>query len=425
MAVILWVTMVAIALRFGVQAWLAWLNSCEIGRHRGTVPAALRGVMDADTYRKAGDYSLAKLRFGQWEGVWDTLVLVVVLVSGLLPTAWDAWTNRLGEGAWSGAAFLVALLLALSVPSLPWDWWAQFRLEQRFGFNRSTMGLWIADRVKGAILGAAIGTPVLWLLIVVVERTGPLWWLWAWLTLTAIKLILAVAVPWWIMPLFNKFTPLSDAGLRDRLMALADRGRFHARSIHVMDGSKRSAHSNALFTGFGRFRRIVLFDTLIAQLGVEELEAVLAHEIGHYRRGHIWKSLLLGTVLTLGGFLLLGWLMATPAFFAAFGFAEASTPVAFLLFGLLSGVFGFWFTPLATLLSRKHEYEADAFARELVGAAAPLVRALKGLARENLSNLTPHPAYSAFYYSHPTLVERVAALERDGSPARPSAPAAG
>lgn len=421
MSVILCVTTVAIVLRLAAQAWLALLNMRQIARHRAQVPAALVGVMDDATYQKAADYSLAKLRFGQWESLWETALLATVLFSGLLPAAWSAWTGWLGQGAGSGAGFLVAVLLGLSVPSLPWEWWAQFRLEERFGFNRSTLRLWIVDRIKGTLLGIAIGTPVLWLLVVVVEGTGPLWWLWAWATLTVVKLVLAVAVPWWIMPLFNKFTPLDDAALRDRLMALADRGRFQARSIHVMDGSKRSAHSNALFTGLGRFRRIVLFDTLIAQLGVEELEAVLAHEIGHYRRGHIWKSLLLGSVLTLGGFLLLGWLMATPEFFAAFGFAAPSTAVAFLLFGLLSGVFGFWLTPLGNLLSRKHEYEADEFARSLVGSAGPLVRALSGLARENLSNLTPHPAYSTFYYSHPTLVERVAALEQGDAQASAAA----
>lgn len=416
MSVILALTVVAMALRLAAQTLLAVLNMREIARRRAHIPPALVGVMDEPTFQKAADYSLAKLRFGLGEGLWETAVLAGLLFSGLLPGAWELWTARLGEGAWAGAAFLVLVLLGLTIPSLPWEWWAQFRLEERFGFNRSTLGLWIIDRVKGSLLAMAIGTPVLWLLIVVVERTGPLWWLWAWITLTAIKLVLAVAVPWWIMPLFNKFTPLDDAALRDRLLALADRGKFHARSIHVMDGSKRSAHSNALFTGFGRFRRIVLFDTLIAQLGVEELEAVLAHEIGHYRRGHIWKGLLLGTIVTLGGFLLLGWLMAYPAFFAAFGFAAPSTAIAFLLFGLVSGVFGFWFTPLANVLSRKHEYEADAFARELVGTPDPLVRALRGLARENLSNLTPHPAYSSFYYSHPTLVERVAALERGATP---------
>ncbi len=412
MSAIVFVTAAALVARLMAQATLGFLNQRELQRHRDRLPAALAGVMDEARYRKAGDYTSAKLRFGQWENLWDTLVLALVLFSGVLPAAWSAWTAQLGTGTWSGAGFLVACLVVLSVPSLPWEWWAQFRLEQRFGFNRSTLGLWVTDHLKGAILGIAIGTPVFWLLITVVEGTGTFWWIWAWLTLTVVKLVLAVVVPWWIMPLFNKFTPLEDASLRDRLMSLAERGAFQARSIHVMDGSKRSAHSNALFAGFGRFRRIVLFDTLISQLAPDELEAVLAHEIGHYRRGHIWKSVLLSSVLTLAAFLLLGWLMRTPAFFEAFGFAESSTAVAFLLFGLLGGVFGYWLTPLGNLLSRKHEYEADDFARALVGSPEPLVQALRGLARENLSNLTPHPAYSAFYYSHPTLVERVAALRQ-------------
>jgi len=415
MSAILSVTAAAIVLRLAAQTLLAWLNIRTIEQHRARVPAPLAAVMDEPTYRKAGEYSLAKLRFGLVELVADTVVLGLVLFSGILPAAWAAWTAQLGSGAWSGAGFLVAVLIALSVVATPWEWWAQFRIEERFGFNRSTLRLWIVDRIKGTMLAVALGTPLIALLIVVVERTGPLWWLCAWVTLTTVKLVLAVIVPWWIMPLFNKFTPLADAALRDRLMAVADRGRFHARSIHVMDGSKRSAHSNAFFSGFGRFRRIVLFDTLVAQLGPAELEAVLAHEIGHYQRGHIWKRLLLGAVASLAGFLLLGWLMATPAFFTAFGFASPATPVAFLLFGLLSSVFGFWLGPLDNILSRRHEYEADDFARRLVGDASPLVRALTGLARENLSNLTPHPAYAAFYYSHPTLLERVTMLERGGA----------
>lgn len=420
MSAIVLITAAALLARLAAQALLGLLNQRELRRHRDRVPAALEGVMDAERYRKAGDYTAAKLRFSQAENVWETLVLALVLFSGVLPGAWSTWAERLGVGTWSGAGFLVACMIVLTVPSLPWEWWAQFRLEQRFGFNRSSLGLWITDRVKGTLLGIVIGTPILWLLITVVERTGTFWWVWAWLTLTIVKLVLAVVVPWWIMPLFNKFTPLADVSLRDRLMALAERGAFKARSIHVMDGSKRSAHSNALFAGFGRFRRIVLFDTLITQLGPEELEAVLAHEIGHYRRGHIWKSVLLSSVLTLGAFLLLGWLMRTPAFFEAFGFAQPDTAIAFLLFGLLGGVFGYWFTPLANLLSRKHEYEADDFARALVGSPEPLVRALRGLARENLSNLTPHPAYSTFYYSHPTLVERVAALRSSAAAATPA-----
>lgn len=412
MSVILTLTVVALLARTVAQAALGWLNQREILRHRDRIPEALTGVMDAERYRKAGEYSLAKLRFGQWENLWDAAVLAAVLFSGLLPWAWSVWTEHVGHGTWSGALFLVAILLALSLPSMPWEWWAQFRLEERFGFNRSTQRLWITDRIKGLLLGIVIGTPIVWLLMIVVERSGPLWWVWAWLTLTAVNLVLGVALPWWIMPLFNKFTPLQDEALRDRLMALADRGKFHASSIHVMDGSKRSAHSNALFTGYGRFRRIVLFDTLINQLSVDELEAVLAHEIGHYRRGHILKRLVIRSVLMLCGFLVLGWLMASPAFFAAFGFAESSTAIAFLLFGLVSGLFTFWFTPIDNVVSRKHEYEADDFARRLIGAGQPLIRGLTSLARENLSNLTPHPIYSAFYYSHPTLVERVAALER-------------
>jgi len=401
-----------IGLQLVVQILLGRLNMRELARHRGKLPPAFSEMMDAETYRRAGDYSWAKLRLARWEHIWEAGVLVLVFASGVLPWFWELWTGWWGGGAWAGAGFLVACMLGLSVPGLPWEWWAQFRLEAHFGFNRSTLGLWLSDRLKGALLSVVLGVPLLWLLIVVVERGGALWWLWGWLALTSIKLVLAVVIPWWVLPLFNKFTPLEDAGLRERLMGLADRGGFAAGSIHVMDGSRRSTHANALFTGFGRFRRIVLFDTLLAKCGAEELEAVLAHEIGHYRRGHIWKGLLLGGVLSLAGFFVLGWLRQTSAFFTDFGFEGGATAPAFLLFALLAGVVGFWFQPLGNALSRKHEYEADDFARRLVGSSGPLVRALRGLARDNLANLTPHPAYSTFYYSHPTLAERFAALER-------------
>jgi STE24 endopeptidase len=306
--------------------------------------------------------------------------------------------------------FILFATILLSVPSLPFEWWSQFRLEAKFGFNQSTGGLWLTDKLKGLALIFVIGFPLMWALLSLVKWVGATWWVWGFVGLFGFQLLMLVLYPKLILPLFNKLTPLPENELRARLMALADRTGFRARTIDVIDGSKRSGHSNAYFTGFGRFRRIVLFDTLIAQLTPEELEAVLAHEIGHYRRGHIPKMLAVSAVMQLAAFALIAWLAASPWFNPAFGFPAGELAPAFLLFGLLSGLVTFWFTPLANLFSRKHEYEADAFAREAMNGPAAMLGALHKLAQKNLSNLTPHPWYSGFHYSHPTLVERERAL---------------
>jgi len=268
----------------------------------------------------------------------------------------------------------------------------------------------VTDKLKGAALVFAIGFPLLWALLSLVKWAGAAWWLWGFALMFSFQLLMLVLYPKLILPLFNKLTPLPEGDLRGRLLALGDRTGFQAKTIEVIDGSKRSGHSNAYFTGFGRFRRIVLFDTLIAQLSAEELEAVLAHEIGHYRRGHIPKMIALSAAMLLGGFAAIAWLARSAWFNASFGFPAGELAPSFLLFGLLSGLVTFWFSPLMNLLSRKHEFEADAFAREAVGGAAPMVGALRKLAQKNLSNLTPHPWFSAFFYSHPTLVERERAL---------------
>jgi STE24 endopeptidase len=230
----------------------------------------------------------------------------------------------------------------------------------------------------------------------------------------ALQLVMIVIVPMFIQPWFNKFTPLEAGSLRDRLLGLASRAKFGASQVFVVDGSRRSGHSNAYFTGFGRFRRIVLFDTLIAQLGEEELEAVLAHEIGHYKLGHIPRMLLMAAVFSLGAFWLIGWVASSPEFFAAFGIADGSVAVAFLLFALMSGLVSFWFSPLVNVMSRRHEYQADSFARRVMDGPGALVGALRKLVQKNLSNLTPHPLFSGFYHSHPTLAERERALKLDG-----------
>ena len=403
---------VLIGLRLAAQLLLNALNASAVRAHAGEPPPAAAAIMDPATYAKAGRYTLAKLRFGSIEETSETLVLAVVIFSGILPRLYIPFQTWAPDGAWNGAFYLLAMGALLGVPSLPFDWWGQFRLEQRFGFNQSTFRLWVIDKLKGLLLTFGIGFPLLWALLGLVRWAGARWWLWGFALVFGFQLLMIVLYPKLILPLFNKLTPLAAGDLRARLLALADRTGFRARTIQVMDGSKRSAHSNAFFTGFGRFRRIVLYDTLVTQLAQPELEAVLAHEIGHYKRGHIPQMLALSAVLQLGGFAILAWLGRSAWFNTAFGFPAAALAPTFLLFGLLSGLVAFWFSPLLNLVSRRHEYEADAFARDAVGGAAPVVEALRKLAQKNLAKLTPHPLYSGFHYSHPTLAERERALTR-------------
>ncbi|HEX2099149.1 MAG TPA: M48 family metallopeptidase [Candidatus Synoicihabitans sp.] len=407
------VLMIALALilaRLVAELWLAALNRAEVRRHAGHPPAAVAAIMDGDTYRKTVAYTLAKNRFGSLQLVFDAGVLALVLASGVLPWLYATVGGWSLHGTWDDALFILFAGVLLSLPGLPFDWWAQFRLEERFGFNKSNQALWITDKIKALALTFVLGFPLLWGLLSLVGWVGRSWWLWGFGLFFGFQLLMLVLYPKLILPLFNKLTPLPAGELRDRLMALADRTGFKASTIEVIDGSKRSGHSNAFFTGFGRFRRIVLFDTLINQLAPEELEAVLAHEVGHYKKGHIPKMLALSAAMQFGAFALIAWLAWAPWFNTGFGLPAGELAPAFLLFGLLSGLATFWFSPLGNLLSRKHEYEADAFARDAMRGPAPLIGALRRLAQKNLSNLTPHPWFSGFYYSHPTLVEREQAL---------------
>jgi STE24 endopeptidase len=400
-----------IILRLGAQLALEAMNRAEARRHAAQRPPALAGVMDEATYAKSVDYTLAKSRFGSLGSVYDVVILLVLLFSGALPWLWAKFNALAPGAAWSGALFLVGTMILLGLPGLPLAWWAQFRLEEKFGFNQSTPGLWVADQIKSTLLGLAIGFPLAWALLALVGRVGTLWWVWGFALLFGFQLLMIVLYPKLILPLFNKLAPLPDGDQRNRLLALSERTGFRARTIEVMDGSKRSSHSNAFFTGFGRFRRIVLFDTLMAQLGPDELEAVLAHEIGHYKRGHIPKGLATLALLQFAAFAAIAWLARAPWFNAAFGLPAGVLAPTFLLFALLGGLVTFWFTPIGNWISRRHEYEADDFAKHALGSATPMIGALRKLSQKNLSNLTPHPLYSAVYYSHPTLVERERALQ--------------
>jgi STE24 endopeptidase len=396
--------------KWAAQQWLELINRRHVLANAGTVPAAYAGAMDPASYRKSVDYTLAKVRVQRFELTWDAFVLAAFLFSGVLPWSMAWFKSHLGASAWSLGLFLFVTGLALSLTGLPWSWYHQFKIEELFGFNRSTQKIWWMDRVKGLLLGVVLGYPIVVLVLKLVEWTGAFWWIWAWAALFVFQLLLAVLAPVLILPLFNKLTPLPEGMLRERLLGMARKTQFRAQSIQVMDGSKRSRHSNAFFTGFGAFRKIVLFDTLIQQLAEPELEAVLAHEIGHYKRKHIPRMLLFSAAASLAGFFVLSLLARADWFYAAFGFQAGSVAPALLLFTLTSGLVTFWFSPVAHVLSRKYEYEADAFAAKAMEEPQPLIEALRKLNRENLSNMNPHPFYSGFYYSHPTLLEREAAL---------------
>jgi STE24 endopeptidase len=402
---------VLIGARWLAQLWLELVNQKHVRAHAGAVPDAFKDVVAPETYAKSVDYTLAKSKFHCIELTWSTIVLAVVLFSGVLPWFYNRFENAFGHTIWVGAAFMVAVSILLNVPDLPFDWYSQFTLEQRFGFNTSTAKTFWMDRVKGLLLGVILGLPLLWLILKLVERLGNWWWLWAWGCMTVFQLILLVIAPILIMPLFNKFSPLPEGSLRDQLLALGDRAGFRAKDIQVMDGSKRSRHSNAFFTGFGHFRKIILFDTLVEQLQPTELEAVLAHEIGHYKKRHIPKMMIWSALMTLLGFYVISILAKQAWFYHAFGFQMGSVVPSFLLFGLLAGTITFWASPISHLFSRKYEYEADAYAAKLMTEARSLVGALRKLNEKNLSNLVPHPYYSGFYYSHPTLLERERALD--------------
>src|SRR6266480_6669279 len=410
------IALVLILTRVVTELWLSGLNQRRVREQANEVPFAFRGVIDATMYRRSVDYTLAKGRFGDIVNVFDTVVLIAVLFSGLLPWAFGRFSVNLGTSILAMAGFLFFTGIALSIPGLPFAWYAQFKIEQRFGFNTTSMKTWIADRIKGLLLALLLGYPLLLLVLKLIEWTGTNWWLWAAAVVIAFQLLLLLIAPAIIMPLFNKFTPLPEGELRQRLFALTQRTHFPMRSIEVMDGSKRSRHSNAFFTGFGRFRKIALFDTLIAQLSEPEVESVLAHEIGHYKKRHVIKMLSVSIAGVFVAFAAIALLARQQWFYHAFGFehhagfAAANVVPAILLFALLGGTITFWISPFVHGWSRHFEYEAYAFARAAMGETQSLIQALRKLSEKNLSNLTPHPIYSSFYYSHPTLLEREHAL---------------
>ncbi len=389
------------------------MNLRHVAGARG-VPAALAGAVDASTAERSRAYTLANGRFALVEGLLGAALTLAVLLSGVLP-----WLDRalagLG-GANRFVAFLGLLALASSVVWLPFGVWRTFVLEARFGFNRTTPRTWALDRAKGLLVEIALGVPLLYAVYGFMRFTGRLWWVWLFAFLAAFQLFMLWLYPGVIAPLFNRFQPLPEGPLRARLEALARDAGFRNRGLYLMDASRRSGHSNAYFTGIFR-PRIVLFDTLVERMSVDEAASVLAHEIGHYRAHHVHRRLAVGLASTLLALLVLSWLVRWPPLYAAFGFPAPALHAAVAVVALGGGAFVFWLQPLASVLSRRHEYEADRFAVRLARAPAALKSALLRLNGENLSNLHPHPWYSAWHYSHPVLVERLAAIDREAASA--------
>jgi Zn-dependent protease with chaperone function len=401
---------------------LSAINYRSVTRHGDEVPKRLKASIKKEDAAKASNYSRAKMRLGFLAEPALTFVTLLAVVIGFFGFL-DSWVISLGLSAyWSGALFLGALLLIQSILSTPIDLYSTFVLEKRFGFNTTTFATWLLDNLKSLGIAAALGLPLLALLYLFIDSAGSLWWLWAAAIFSLIDVVISLLYPLVIAPLFNKFSPLSEGSLKERIDALAVRCDFRVKGIFVMDGSKRSRHSNAYFTGLGRVKRIVLFDTLIQQMGEDEILAVLAHEIGHEKRKHVLKMTAVSVALSFLSFWLLSLMMRWPALYAAFGFASASKHAIILILALVSGPATFFLTPLFSRWSRTHEYQADAYsathalASPKEGAEA-LASALVKLNKENASNLWPAKLYSAWYYSHPTLSERLEAIEKVGATA--------
>lgn len=396
------------ALQRVVETGLGILN-LRHGRAQRVPPPALDGAVDGATHARMRDYAQARGRFALLVNSVSAAAVLAVALSGVLG-ALDAAVGRLALHPYlAGGLYVLAVGAFFSALGIPTALYSQFVIEQRFGFNRTTLRLFLLDRLKGGLISLLLGAVVLLVLFVFMDRAGSLWWLYAGGVIVAFQVVLLVLYPTLIAPLFNRFVPIGEGEVRARLAALVGRLGYRLRGIFVMDGSKRSRHSNAYFTGLGPVKRIVLFDTLLDQLDTAEIEAVVAHEIGHERLRHVPQRLALSVAATGVGLWILSLLLDYAPLFAAFGVREPSHHAALVLFSLLAGPFTFWLGPLSALWSRRHEYAADRFAAASV-APGPLAGALIKLSRDNLANLSPHPWYSFYHYSHPTLVERLQAL---------------
>ena len=404
--------LIVLALYLAVEAALICLNWRHVRRHSAQVPAFAASHVDVQTFQRSCEYTFAKSRFALFGLLYSNVFLLLFLLLG----GFGAVDDALAAPGWNryvhGIVYVFFISVLFAAVDLPLSLYGTFVLEERFGFNKTSLRLWAVDLIKGLMVSALILTPLLLALFWCMAHAGGWWWLYTFFLFAAVQLFLVYILPVWILPLFNTFTPLPEGELKQMILDLCARAAYRTAGVFLMDGSKRSTHANAYFTGFGATKRIVLFDTLVEQLKPAETAAVLAHEIGHEKLGHIKKSLLLSLAAACIGLYILDRLMGQAGFYGAFGFSRPSDHAALVVFLFASSPFLYFLSPLSSALSRRFEYQADRAARELAGAPDDLRSGLLTLSQKSLSNLVPHPWYSFFHYSHPTLGERLQALEK-------------
>jgi STE24 endopeptidase len=408
---ITWMFLAALAAETATRLWLASRQIDAVIAHRNRVPEAFQGQIALADQQKAADYTLARVRLGRWATAFESLIKVSFTLGGGLAAA-DAWVRHAaGTEPWHGCLVILTVFLMLQLLGLPFALWRTFRIEARFGFNRISPRLFAADLAKRLLLGLALVAPLALITLWLMDRTGTWWWVWAWLVYVGTMVVATWAAPRFIAPLFNRFTAITDATLKERVEALLRRCGYEAGGgVFVMDGSRRSAHGNAYFTGIGRNKRIVFFDTLLARIDLAEIEAVLAHELGHFRLHHVRQRMITALLSALAALALLGWLARLPEYYNAFAVPENSA-MALLLFALTIPAFAFFTTPIESWWSRRQELAADEFAAKHADAGN-LVTALVKLYRDNATTLTPDRVHSAFYDSHPSAALRIARLQR-------------
>lgn len=398
-----------LGLMLATELWLSNRHARYVELHRNRVPRWFQRRIPLKTHRRSADYTIAKVRFGRFETLFGAVLLLGWTLGGgidLLDGIWRA--TGWGEITY-GVAFLLSIMLLMTLLELPASAYQAFRIEQRFGFNRMTVGLFISDTTKHILLSIVIGLPVAWAALALMALSGQYWWLWLWFLWMGLTLFMVWAYPTLIAPMFNRFRVLRDKSLRTRLMKLLKRTGFHSKGIYVINSSQRTTHGNAYFTGFGASKRIVFFDSLLQRLRPAEVEAVVAHELGHFKLGHITKRLIVMALMSLGGLAVLGVIIDQPWFYQGLGVQRASPHTALILFMLAGPVFTFFLQPLYAWGSRRHEYQADDFAAKQTSARL-LISALVKLYRDNASTLTPDPVYSAFHDSHPPAMRRITNL---------------
>lgn len=407
------VFLVALLLTFCTRMWLATRHIHHVLAHRDSVPGDFSSQINLEAHQKAADYTCAKTRLGYASISLETALLLLFTLGGGLSVLASFWSNLLNNPLANGMALIISAMLLMGVAEIPVSYYRTFIIEQQFGFNKMTPRMFLADLVKRTALGMLFGVPLLLGVLWLMEKMGANWWFYAWLAWMGFNLVVLAIYPTWIAPLFNKFTPLEDAALRARIEKLMRKCGFKSSGLFVMDGSRRSNHGNAYFTGFGKTKRIVFFDTLLSRLDAAEIEAVLAHELGHFKRRHVIKRIAWSFAMSLVFLSMLGYLMQQGWFYQGLGVSISSLPstaLALLLFFLVMPAFTFLFQPLASLYSRKHEFEADEYAAHNA-SATDLMRALVKLYQDNAATLTPDPLHSAFYDSHPPAAMRIARLQ--------------